>query len=479
MQRRYADDIDTDGLIALAAMPGDGAPPYVTVLSRLQQEAGKRFQAFELRNPTEAVEGWLRERGRALIGEHNDLAVTASEPQIEGDIDEIVRRMISEIIGLGGIEDLLLLDGVEDIAVNGPNEVCVKRFGRWEFHPEVTYPDSQSLLNRLNHWIAHTGRQAGPLLPIVDAHLQSGHRINIVTSPIAEPWPVAVIRKRGEAGLTMMDLVQRGGGARGKPEPVKIPRYWESATSDGVFTGTAAFFLHMAVAAGMNILVVGATGVGKTTLLGALGKMIPEDRRILVIEDTRELSMREAVDGRPRNCVYFTTRAETVEGVKAVAQDQLVRAALRQRPDALTLGEARGAEVFDLLKAMWTGHRNGLTSIHAESIAEVPGRIKMMMQEAQLRTGVSNEEVSEWIAKAFHLGITLRLTSDGRRVVDDLIEFTGIVEGRRPGMNVLFTNDGVTLKLAATRRELYHEDMLSLAGYSFNMVMEAERRAGD
>lgn len=473
---RYADDDDysplgrTDSVVLASA--NSGADPYQAIFKIVQSATGTRFDAREIDQGGPLVEQSIRQLAREEYQKYNDAAVTRGLDLIREEVETVCQRMINDILGMGALDSLLALEGVEDIALNGPDEVFVKRFGKWEYRPEVSYPDSEALLRKVNQGIAHTGRQAGPVIPIVDAALKSGHRVNIVTHPIASPWPIISIRKRNDASLSLSDLVKRGGGAREGVKPLRIPDYFAQASGDGVFTPLAAVFLHICMIAGFNVLVIGSTGVGKTTLLNALGKAIPEDRRILVIEDTRELDIRPAVEGRPHNCIYFTTRAESVEGIKPVGQDALVRAALRQRPDALAVGEARGAEIFDMFKAMWTGHRNGLTSIHAEGIGEVPERMRMMLQEASFSTEISEETVSLWIAKSFNIAIALRLTETGQRVVEEIVEFTGGVEGRIPGMNRLFDNrDGRGLRFVGGR--LYRELQWQQAGYSFDLIRKA------
>jgi len=383
---------------------------------------------------------------------------------------------------MGPIENLLRLPDVEDIAINGPSDIWYRRHGYWE-RSDSTYPDSQTLLLTLNRAIVHTNRQAGPLTPIVDATLRSGHRISIVTEPVAEPWPVATIRLHRNHGLSIEDLIANGGQDRILPPARRLPNYYAQDQGQGLFSALVASFLHMAVVAGLNILVVGATGVGKTTVLGALGRLIPTERRVIVIEDTRELRLRTTLSegGAAQNCVYFTTRAESVEGLAPIQQDALVRAALRQRPDALTVGEARGAEVFDLLKSMWTGHRNGLTSIHADSLEDVPNRIRMMLQEARFQTEVSDAAVALWIAKAFDLGIMLRNTESGRRYVEEIAEFTGGVEGAIPVRTSLFTYAAEARRLRCTGHHLHatHEAMLRGAGYSYGAILDAAAERGE
>jgi len=189
------------------------------------------------------------------------------------------------------------------------------------------------------------------------------------------------------------------------------------------------------------------------------------------------LKIRGSGTSSANNNVYFVTRPATIEGLAAITQKDLVLAALRQRPDALTVGEARGAEVFDMLKALWTGHRNGLTSIHADSLDDVSNRIRMMLQEAHFETEVAEATVALWIAKAFHLGIMLRRTETGRRYLEEITEFTGGVEGSVPVRVPLFLYDKATRRLRCTGHGLHetHEDMLRQGGYTYDAIVEAAR----
>lgn len=456
---------------AFTAAPGGGPTAYKTALDTLRDRALEQFSALELDHPTPATWTWVERAALTVVQTLNDQSLSARAcPAFDRPDEAIVQALLNDIFGMGPVEALMRLPEVEDIALNGPRDIWFKRAGAWE-KSELEYPDAQSLLVTLNRAIVHTNRQAGPLTPIVDATLRSGHRLNIVTQPLADPWPVASIRLHRERSLQMTDLVTTGGLDRAAPEPPLIPNYFGQDQGAGMLTALAATFLNMAVVAGFNILVVGATGVGKTTVLGALGRLIPPDRRILVIEDTPELHIRPP----GANCVSFTTRPETVEGLPAIGPDALVRAALRQRPDALTVGEARGAEVFDMLKALWTGHRNGLTSIHADSLEDVPDRIRMMLQEARFQTEITDATVALWIAKAFHLSLLLRLTETGRRYVAEIAEYTGGVEGAVPVRTTLFEYAPEARRLRCTGHRLHatHEDLLRQAGYSYDAIVQA------
>src|SRR5574337_1260377 len=289
-----------------------GVDPFRAVYAGIQDRVSKKYDAKQQEEKRTEVEQFIRQLPRDLVKEYNDSALSKGLPLIRAEVETLAQRAVNGLLGMGAIDDLLAREGVEDIVINGPSEVMVKKIGRWEL-TDVTYPDPETVLRKINQGIAHTGRQAGPLIPVVDAHLESGDRVNIVTYPIARPWPVVSIRRRHNAALTLVDFVRSGAGRRERPQPLKLPNYFKHATPDGVLTPLAAAFLHMCVVAGCNVLVVGATGVGKTTFLNVLGKSIPEDRRILIIEDTPELDIRPQVEGRAQNCVYFTTRPESVE----------------------------------------------------------------------------------------------------------------------------------------------------------------------
>jgi pilus assembly protein CpaF len=450
---------------------------YETALEKLRDAAtgpGGQFTPAELEAQAPETVAWCRRKAQDLVQQINDESLTAEAHLAFEQPEQVVEALLNDLLGMGPLEELLRLPDVEDVAINGPHDVWYKAQGGWVKSP-IQFRSSEVALLTLNRAIVRTGRQAGPLTPIVDATLRQGHRINIITEPLTDPWPVAAIRVHRDHSLRMEELVSSGGEDYGDAEPVLIPDYFSRDDSAGMISALAASFLHMAVVAGFNVLVVGAAGVGKTTLLGALGRMIPNHKRIVVIEDTRELRFRGAANGE--NCVYLLTRPATLEGLPAITQRDLVITALRQRPDALTVGEARGAEVFDMLKALWTGHRNGLTSIHADSITDVSSRIRMMLQEASFQTAIAEETVSLWIAKAFHLGITLRRTETGRRYVEEIVEFTGGVEANVPVTTTLFTYDPTLRRLRCTghRLDAIHEAMLREAGYTYDAILDAAR----
>jgi len=234
-----------------------------------------------------------------------------------------------------------------------------------------------------------------------------------------------------------------------------------------LLTAEAAAYLHMAVVAGLNILVIGRTGVGKTTFLSALGRLIPEDRRVVVIEDTRELKLRDG--DNPQNCVYFYTRQKLLEGGIDVDMRKLILTALRQRPDHLVLGEARGPEIYDLLNAMQTGHGGNLTSIHANSLADLGQRVNAMLYQAGV--DMQAERSARLIGTSFHIGITLLQDFDGRRYVAEIGEFTGGVKDSLPEMKLVFRGGrSVGYELERLSRESVFENHFLRVGLSFQMV---------
>jgi pilus assembly protein CpaF len=418
------------------------------LIDQVRSQVVETFSAVRLGHPDDEVRGTVEDMARREIAAYEARAAGSGEPGLSVPAEQVAKQILAAILGLGPLDDLLAMPGVEDIAVNGPDEVQVYRGGGWE-DTGVDFGSEEQLLLFLNNAIAHTGRTVSPLEPVVDATITGGHRINVVMRPCAEPSVCAAIRVRRRTGFTVQDFVGRDMRQDMVARPrFEVPDYVAEAVEGAMLTAQAARFLHYAVLAGMNIVVVGGTGTGKTSLLSLLGSWIPAWLRILVIEDTRELNMRPSTNGVPNNCVYFTTRLASLEGTSQVSQSDLVRAALRQRPDALTLGEARGGEILDLLKALCTGHRNGLTSVHADSVAELVPRLKLMFQEAEVRTEVRDDTVAEWIAQAFHLAVALEMahvtTSAGQgkvRRLSEIVEFSGITEGGQPSRQTLFKYD--------------------------------------
>ncbi|TFH33283.1 MAG: hypothetical protein E4G99_11625, partial [Anaerolineales bacterium] len=228
----------------------------------------------------------------------------------------------------------------------------------------------------------------------------------------------------------------------------------------------AAAYLHAAVLAGLNIVAVGPTGSGKTTLLMALGRKIPKGQRILIIEDTPEIDLYPD-DPTPNNVLYLRTRPSTVEGLRSIEQEDLVKLALRQRPDALTLGEARGPEVFDLLNALNTGHKNGLTSLHAYGADELFSRMYMMLAQSERGRHLDPYRAANLVASTLHVVVSLEMIGKAR-FVRTVAELTGKVvqtgTAYEPEMKAIFQRDSAGGRLNGPLHASVHAPMLKNAG---------------
>ncbi len=461
----------------------DPAAQHMTPLRMLAEAALSRIRdslnASEVMKVRTSPE--LRARVAAIIQksveEENIARVSRGRmPVVDQDtpIEEWVERIFATLYGLGPIEDLLDDENIEDIAINGPQEVYVRTVEGWQCMPIDLAADPEQLLWRVNQVIAFSGKQAGPLQPIVDIQLPSGHRLNVVTSPITEPWPVVVIRRHRPVAWTLEEFVGKPVQVRRRVVDPEIPDYAAAEVDGALLTAAAATYLHAAVLAGLNILVIGRTGVGKTAILSALGQKIPPERRVLVLEDTRELKLRPGGD-TPMNCVYFVTRRKLLEGGIEVDMRHLIIAALRQRPDHLVLGEARGPEVYDLLNAMQTGHGGNLTSIHANSLHELSQRVGAMLFQAGL--DMDADRVARLIGTSFDVGVTEMQDFDGRRYILEIGEFTGEVDSGLPVLHAIFEGGekrGYRPTLVADYTA--HEDLFHRSGVSFDTVIQAEKK---
>jgi len=476
-------DLPFGNVLARHRIAEDPATEHLTPLRVLSESALTRIRdtltASEMMKVRTSPE--LQARVAALIrktvDEENISRVSRGRMPVvdEGSpVEEWVERVFATLYGLGPIEELLEDESIEDIAINGPREVYVRTYEGWQYMPVDLAADPEQLLWRVNQVIAFSGKQAGPLQPIVDVQLPSGHRLNVVTTPITDPWPVVVIRRHRPVAWTLEEFVAQPVQTRRLLVDPEIPDYTGQETEGALLSGAAARYLHAAVLAGLNILVIGRTGVGKTAILSALGQKIPQDRRVLVLEDTRELKLRPDGD-RPTNCVYFVTRRKLLEGGIDVDMRQLIIAALRQRPDHLVLGEARGPEVYDLLNAMQTGHGGNLTSIHANSLQELPQRVGAMLFQAGVE--MDADRAARLIGTSFDVGVTEMQDFDGRRYILEIGEFTGEVESGLPVLHRIFEGGeqrGYRPTLVADRST--HEDLFRRSGVSFDLVLQAGKK---
>ena len=300
--------------------------------------------------------------------------------------DRLATELYEEMFGIGPLERLMRDPTVNDILVNHPHEVFIERNGQLEL-TDVVFADTGHLLQIIQRIASSVGRRIDEVSPMVDARLPDGSRVNAVIPPLALDGPKLSIRRFGKVHLTLDRLV-------------------ENAT----MTRPMADFLRAAVQARMSVLISGGTGAGKTTLLNALSSCIPDDERVITIEDSAELILQH------RHVARLETRPANSEGAGEFTQRDLVRNSLRMRPDRIIVGEVRGVEAFDMLQAMNTGHEGSLTTIHANDAHDALMRLEMMVAMAGL--DLPHEVIRSYIGSGIGVVVQIsRLKGGARRVM--------------------------------------------------------------
>jgi len=319
--------------------------------------------------------------------------------------ERLVNDVQHELFGLGPLEPLLADSTISDILVNSHRTIYIERRGRLE-RTDVSFKDDEHLMRVIERIVSSVGRRIDESSPMVDARLQDGSRVNAIIPPLAIDGPVLSIRRFGAEPLKMEKLIE-----------------YKALTKD------IAEMLQMCVTARLNVLISGGTGAGKTTLLNALSAFIPESERIVTIEDSAELQLQQP------HVVRLETRPSNIEGKGEVAQRDLVKNALRMRPDRIVIGEVRGGEAIDMLQAMNTGHDGSLTTIHANTPRDSLSRLETMLQ----MTGMSLSEraMRQQIASALDVVLQVARLSDGTRRVTSISEITGM-EGDTITMQEVF-----------------------------------------
>jgi pilus assembly protein CpaF len=323
-------------------------------------------------------------------------------PLSASEREEIVEQVVYEITGLGPIEPLFRDPGITDILVNGAKDIYIERGGRLS-RVNTSFRNDAHLLTVIDRIVSRVGRRVDESSPMVDARLPDGSRVNAIIPPLALDGPVLSIRRFG-SDLNI-----------------------ESLTTTGTLTRRMATLLAGCVHARLNILISGGTGSGKTTLLNALSAFIPGAERVVTIEDAAELRLQQ------EHVVRLETRPPNVEGRGEVVARDLVRNALRMRPNRIIIGEVRGVEAVDMLQAMNTGHEGSMATIHANSPRDALSRLENMVMLAG--TGLPMRALREQIAATVDVIVQIARLSDGRRRVVSITEVTG-VEG-----DVITTNE--------------------------------------
>jgi pilus assembly protein CpaF len=319
--------------------------------------------------------------------------------------ERLVNDVQHELFGLGPLEPLLKDPTISDILVNAHNTIYIERRGKIEA-TNVRFKDDEHLMRVIERIVSSVGRRIDESSPMVDARLQDGSRVNAIIPPLSIDGPVLSIRRFGADPLKMAALVEN-----------------KALTKD------IADMLQMVVHARLNILISGGTGAGKTTLLNALSAFIPENERIVTIEDSAELQLQQP------HVVRLETRPPNIEGKGEVTQRDLVRNALRMRPDRIVIGEVRGGEAIDMLQAMNTGHDGSLTTVHANTPRDALSRLETMIQMTGMR--LSDRAMRQQVASALNLVVQVARLSDGSRRVTSISEITGM-EGETITMQEIF-----------------------------------------
>ena len=339
---------------------------------------------------------------RVYVGEHvRTERITLNQRELQAFVEDLV----DEMIGFGPIEPLLKDPTITDILINTHKKCFVERFGRLE-ETTVHFKDEGHLLRIIHKIVAAVGRRVDESSPTVDARLPDGSRVNVAIRPIAVDGPLVSIRKFSKMPFSMDRLLELGA--------LKLP---------------IADVLQAAVHGRISMIVSGGTGSGKTTLLNALSSHIPHDERIITIEDAAELQLQLPHVGR------LETRPANAEGKGELRQRELVKNALRMRPDRIIIGECRGEEAFDMLQAMNTGHEGSMTTVHANNPRDAIKRLEQMVGMAGASMTIAS--VRSQIASAVRVIVQLQRLPDGSRRVTSVCEITGM-EGEVLQMQELY-----------------------------------------
>ena len=334
-----------------------------------------------------------------LLDEHSAPVSTTSRQLI-------IKQITDEVLGLGPLEPLLADHSVSDILVNGFASVYVERFGKLQ-RTDVRFRDDRHLLNIIDRIVSSLGRRIDESSPLVDARLKDGSRVNAIIPPLAIDGPSMSIRRFA------VDLLNT-----------------DSLISVGTLTPAIALLLKAIVRGRLNVLISGGTGSGKTTMLNVLSSFIPQNERIVTIEDSAELQLQQP------HVVRLETRPSNIEGRGEVSQRELVRNSLRMRPDRIVIGEVRGAEALDMLTAMNTGHDGSLTTIHANTARDALGRIENMVSMTGATFPI--KAMRQQIASAIDVVIQLERQEDGKRRLVSVQEINGM-EGEIITMTEIFS----------------------------------------
>jgi pilus assembly protein CpaF len=334
-------------------------------------------------------------------------------PMTTAEQNKIIEEVLDEVLGLGPLEPLLKEASISDILVNRFDRVYIERNGKLAL-TSVRFKDNAHLLHIIEKIVSQVGRRIDEAQPIVDARLMDGSRVNAIIPPLALDGPSLSIRRFGRHVITSDEMIANKTIMQGMLQ-----------------------FLAACVQAKVTVLISGGTGSGKTTTLNALSRFIPEDERIVTIEDTAELQLQQ------RHVVKFETRPPNLNKEGGINQRQLVRTALRMRPDRIIVGECRGAEALDMLQAMNTGVEGSMSTVHANTPRDAFSRLEAMVLMADL--DIPSRVILQQLASAIKLVVQVARLQDGSRKITNVSEVIGVKEDRVEVQDVfLFERTGVS-----------------------------------
>src|SRR5216117_1602296 len=378
----------TGGPALEAASAPAGQDPYAEVKTRIHHACIATLGAELFKR--EAT-GDLNERVTRAVTEQLVLDRT---PLTREERRQIIREITDDILGYGPLEPFLRDDSVTEVMVNAHDRIYVERLGKIERTP-AAFADNAHLGRIIDKIVSQVGRRIDEASPMVDARLPDGSRVNAIIPPLALTGPTLTIRKFSRDPYTINDLI-----------------------SFGSLSPRAAQFLGACVKGKLNILISGGTGTGKTTTLNAISSFIPGDERIVTIEDAAELQLQQ------EHVITLESRPANIEGQGEIRIRELVRNALRMRPDRIIVGEVRGPETLDMLQAMNTGHEGSLTTIHANSPRDALSRLETLVMTAGVE--LPHRAIREQIASAFDLMVQIQRLVDGSRRITHVSEVLGM-----------------------------------------------------
>jgi pilus assembly protein CpaF len=372
---------------------------YAQLRSKVHQRLVEELAGNPDSAPAEQVTTRIRELVNELVTEQN-LTVTRQDKQ------RIVETVVNDVLGLGPLEQLLNDPEITEIMINGAKQIYIEQHGKLTMSP-VMFESNDQLMQVIDRIVSSIGRRVDESSPMVDARLKDGSRVNVIIPPLALRGPTVTIRKFAKEALTVENLIDFGS-----------------------VTGDMIRFLRACVRGRLNVVVSGGTGSGKTTTLNMLSGFIPEDERIVTIEDAAELQLRQ------EHVVVLETRPSNIEGRGRVTIRELVINSLRMRPDRIVIGECRGGEALDMLQAMNTGHDGSLTTLHANSARECVSRLEtlVLMAGAEL----PSRAIREQIGSAVNIIVQQSRMRDGSRKIVSISEVLG-TDGEHVVLQDIFT----------------------------------------